>query len=111
MMRRVKSSGSASPRRARRSPWSTPIPESNIVDVLPGAVFRGFHQVNQVIKPGVAGQFVRQIIPGNLSNRRDFDMATVETIRSAHPYTRRFPDAHTGSHIATFYASAELLVK
>jgi hypothetical protein len=77
--------------------------------VLPGAVFRGFHQVDQVHKPGVARQFVRQVIPGNLSNRDDCDMAIIETIRSSHFYTRRFPDAHTGSHVAALYTGAEFL--
>jgi hypothetical protein len=105
----MESSVIAFPRRAGRPRWTMHISESNIVDVLPGAVFRGFHQVDQVHKPGVAGQFVRQIIPGNLSNRHDFDMAIIETIRSSHFYTRRFPHAHTGGHIAALYASAEFL--
>jgi hypothetical protein len=70
-------------------------------------VFRGFHQVDQVVEPSVSGEFVGQIVPRNLANGRDFDLAFLHSVVASHFYMGSLPDAHADGHFAALDAGAE----
>src|SRR5271170_1451213 len=88
---------------------SVAIAESNIVDALPAAMLCGFQQVDQVLKSSVPGQAVVEVLPRNFSNRRDFDVASLQPVLSAHFDMGDFPDAHTGRYCAALDEGAEFL--
>ena len=92
---------------AYRRRGTNAISESIVIDALSGSMFRRLHHVDQILEAAVAGQTVRQIFPGDLSNGRDFYMALIETILPTDFYVWRFPDAHTAGNFATLYAGAE----
>ena len=85
--------------------------ESNVVDVLSRTVFRGLHHVNEIIKASFAGQLVGEILPGNLSNRSDFDLTILQSVATTDFDAGSFPNADAGSHAAALHTSTEFLGK
>jgi len=73
----------------------------------PAAVFRRFHHIDQVFESGVSGQTVVELLPANLANGRDFDVAFLETILPANLYMRLLPNADAASNFAALDAGAE----